>query len=673
MEVLWIELFGRFRVVVGDRAVPDAAWSRRKPAALVKLLALAPGHRLRREQVMDVLWPELDPSAAAANLRKALHAARRALGGSDGADGAGLIVSIGDLLCLPSERLRVDVDDYRTFAAAARRTQDVNAYSSALELYRDGLLPEDVYDDWAGGPRDELRDDWTALARELARLLEARGEVNEAAHTVARLVGADPSHEENNAWLMRLYALAGRRDDARRQYDRLRERLAAELGTEPGPRTQRLYEEIRGDARAEPALSTDLWEKVGDLRVQAGDAVAAVRAYEQALAASTDAAACARLHRRCATALLMQHLPDAAEPHLAAADGFARDEAERGRIACARASVMWERSELGAAQDLATSAHAAAVAHGDEDGVTDALEILAMISHMRGDWRTSLQATIRRLAADDLGGRVSRFYEINHCIGQHQLYGDGSAGDVEEYARQTLVLAERADAIAAQAFAWCLLGESLLLRGHWDEAGACLERSCELYTPMGSRSVALPWMRLAELAVCTGAPDDAAPYLKRATAIATVAPTSRRHAWGRLHATAALVALEQGDQERALRSVGAARAAVARYGDCPSCGAMLNQVGAEALALAGDRAGARAFAEAARNTAERFDSSAWSAMAEAAAGSAAAADGDPAQAHARFEAAAALYEKAEQPFWAARSRRQAIAAARGNVQGTRRP
>jgi DNA-binding SARP family transcriptional activator len=95
---LRIELLGGFHVMVGARAVSDDAWRRRKPAALLKLLAHAPGHRLHHEQVMDGLWPELDPPAAAANLRKALHQARGALGGGEG----GLLVtSRGEFLCLP--------------------------------------------------------------------------------------------------------------------------------------------------------------------------------------------------------------------------------------------------------------------------------------------------------------------------------------------------------------------------------------------------------------------------------------------------------------------------------------------------------------------------------------------------------------------------------------------
>ena len=77
---LRIWLLGEFRVVVGGHEVPAAAWHRSKARSLVKLLALAPAHRLHREQLMDALWPDLTPEAAAANLRKAIHFVRRAMG-----------------------------------------------------------------------------------------------------------------------------------------------------------------------------------------------------------------------------------------------------------------------------------------------------------------------------------------------------------------------------------------------------------------------------------------------------------------------------------------------------------------------------------------------------------------------------------------------------------------
>jgi hypothetical protein len=135
-----------------------------------------------------------------------------------------------------------------------------------------------------------------------------------------------------------------------------------------------------------------------------------------------------------------------------------------------------------------------------------------------------------------------------------------------------------------------------------------------------------------------------------------------RHMWGRIYATAAFGQIERGDPEAAARSVRAAGAAAARYGECPSCSALLNPVAAEALTMLDDTEGARPFAAAAAGVAGIFESSAWRAMAESAAASVARADGDQAQARAGFESAAGLFERAGQPYWRERSRAHAATA-----------
>ncbi len=108
------------------------------------------------------------------------------------------------------------------------------------------------------------------------------------------------------------------------------------------------------------------------------------------------------------------------------------------------------------------------------------------------------------------------------------------------------------------------------------------------------------------------------------------------HLWGRLYATAALMALERGDHRAAVRAVRSADAAAARYGDCPTCSALLHPVAAEVAAS--------------------FQSSAWRAMSEAAHGWAARAAGDAEIATERFRSAATLFERGGQPYWAGRAR-----------------
>ena len=51
----------------------------RRVADLVKLLALAPGYRMPRDELLEILWPKLGENPAPSNLHKARSYARRAL------------------------------------------------------------------------------------------------------------------------------------------------------------------------------------------------------------------------------------------------------------------------------------------------------------------------------------------------------------------------------------------------------------------------------------------------------------------------------------------------------------------------------------------------------------------------------------------------------------------
>src|SRR4029453_15189051 len=73
-----ITLLGGFAVRCDGHAVPAPAWRRRQAAAVVKLLALSPGYRLHREQLIDALWPEDALGEAAPKLHKPAPYARRA-------------------------------------------------------------------------------------------------------------------------------------------------------------------------------------------------------------------------------------------------------------------------------------------------------------------------------------------------------------------------------------------------------------------------------------------------------------------------------------------------------------------------------------------------------------------------------------------------------------------
>jgi predicted ATPase/DNA-binding SARP family transcriptional activator/DNA-binding CsgD family transcriptional regulator len=224
--------------------VRQDAWRLGKAANLVKLLALASGHRLHREQLMDLLWPDLGLRAASNNLRQALHVARRTLHPDPAVASCYLSLSGGQLMICPGGRLWVDVEAFEQAAATARRSKDPAAYRAAIELYSGELLPEDRYEGWAEERRETLRQTHLRLLVELARLYEERGGFGPAVETLGEAVRQEPTNEEAHVSLMRLYALCGRKGEALAQYGRLEEVLAGELGTQPAASSRALREEI---------------------------------------------------------------------------------------------------------------------------------------------------------------------------------------------------------------------------------------------------------------------------------------------------------------------------------------------------------------------------------------------------------------------------------------------
>jgi DNA-binding SARP family transcriptional activator len=174
-QPLRIALLGGFHVQIGEKSIPAEAWRRRKVRDLIKLLALARGYSLHREQVMDLLWPDADPQAALNSLHQTLYLARRVLEPGGPSPASYLLLQDEIVTLGPPERVWVDVAAFEAAAAHARQRQDPAAYHAALELYTGELLPEDRYEEWASARREALQQAYMALLRDLARLAEARG------------------------------------------------------------------------------------------------------------------------------------------------------------------------------------------------------------------------------------------------------------------------------------------------------------------------------------------------------------------------------------------------------------------------------------------------------------------------------------------------------------------
>lgn len=250
---LEIRLLGSFRMKIDGAPIQDYRWPRRKPQLLVKLLALQPAHRLHREQVMEILWPELDLESAANNLHKAIHLARRALEPDlkSGAESRFIFTQSQQISLAAPSQLWIDTDEFEQLAMNAMRSSEVEPYIAALELYEGDLLGEEIYEDWATTRREQLKALYRALSSGLARIYEERGSLDQSINCLRKIIDRDPADEETGRELMRLYALTGNRHRALQQYQHCVDSLKRELDVEPDEATVTLYEQIKSETGVE--------------------------------------------------------------------------------------------------------------------------------------------------------------------------------------------------------------------------------------------------------------------------------------------------------------------------------------------------------------------------------------------------------------------------------------
>jgi predicted ATPase/DNA-binding SARP family transcriptional activator len=240
---LRVATLGRFTVWRDGVKVPETAWSRRKALALFKLLLGSPAHRLPRDQVLELLWPDTDPVTASVALRGAIHAMRRAL---DLPQHDTIIqVQSGAVALSEAMALWVDAAAFAETAAVALAGHDIETCHVALAHYGGEYLPDDLYEDWATRRREELAALRLAVLLHQARLCGELGDLAEARDALAAVLAIDPAHEEAACRQMTILAAMGERTEALRVFEQLRTALRQEYGLEPGQEVISLARRLR--------------------------------------------------------------------------------------------------------------------------------------------------------------------------------------------------------------------------------------------------------------------------------------------------------------------------------------------------------------------------------------------------------------------------------------------
>ncbi len=234
-----VQLFGSPRIVIDDQPV---SLPRRRSRALLYYLA-AHTRPVSREQVLSLLWPDHERSAAQQMLRSTLYAIRRVLREGLVTDEEWLALeAIVDVRRLQTLIADPQVDAPTLLAALPARDIDFLA----------GFMLTDCepFQVWLEAERERAR---ALLARgwlRLARLYEQQGDTMAALAALDHVLRIDPLLEDVQRDAIRLAYLSGDRVGAIRRFERLRDLLDQELGVPPMRETQALYDAIITDSLA---------------------------------------------------------------------------------------------------------------------------------------------------------------------------------------------------------------------------------------------------------------------------------------------------------------------------------------------------------------------------------------------------------------------------------------
>ena len=268
MQPNWrIELLGALQV--RSEAATISRFRTRRVGTLLAYLALYQDRSHSREELADLLWPEVSEEVSRRNLRQALSSLRKHLEPPPLPAGSVLVVKQSSVR-LNLETVSTDVSEFERLLAKGNRAGTpetrFDALDAAIAVYKGALLPGH-YEEWALTERQRLEDVHTSALNRLVNLAESLGKIDPAIAYIRMALVKEPLNEELHNKLMGLYLDSARPAAAMKQFKDLERILRGELGCEPGRESRELATRARAkgggaSVKRAPKAFTEIETKV---------------------------------------------------------------------------------------------------------------------------------------------------------------------------------------------------------------------------------------------------------------------------------------------------------------------------------------------------------------------------------------------------------------------------
>jgi DNA-binding SARP family transcriptional activator len=236
---------GASQVFVGQRLLANSDWVYARAKELFFYFLCFPSRT--KEQVGLDLWPEASETQLRNNFHRTLYHLRRALGRADW-----ILVEDETYRFNPSLDCWIDLLEFESNITRAEALDNVgdpeavDCYNAALALYHGDFLGDLDTREWVQPHRQVYRRKFEQAAFALGRRLFSDQQYTAAEEIYRRLLAHDIFLEEAHRELMRCLARRGERGRALQQYNVLVNVMEHDLGIQPAPESQALFERLRG-------------------------------------------------------------------------------------------------------------------------------------------------------------------------------------------------------------------------------------------------------------------------------------------------------------------------------------------------------------------------------------------------------------------------------------------
>jgi len=245
---LRIYLAGNMALERGDALVAERRLPGSQGRLTFALLVSERSNALSTEHIADIVWNGTPPASWGTALRAVVSKLRNALAE------AGADVTIEH--AFGCYQLRMPPDAWVDIEAAAAAVHEaevllragdlVAAHGEALVANAIARRPflEGMEGEWVAQQRAHLRAIQVRALSCRAEIARLNGDHGGAAGDAERIIALEPFREQAYVLLMRSHISAGNNAEALATYERLREKLASELGASPSPDSEAVFLEV---------------------------------------------------------------------------------------------------------------------------------------------------------------------------------------------------------------------------------------------------------------------------------------------------------------------------------------------------------------------------------------------------------------------------------------------